>query len=371
MKSEALVILSPGFAANEDDTVCLTPMQTVVRALQAQYPSVQVIIITFQYPFKTRAYTWHNVKVFSLGGKDWGKGFRLITWGWAVWRFSRLNKLYHIKGILTFWLGECALVGDYLSRTYRVKHFIWLLGQDARPGNRFFNRIQPKADNLIALSDFLHDTFSKNYHIDPRHTIPLGVNPRLYGKAAENRTIDLMAAGSLIPLKQYDVFVETVRYLTYFIPNISAVICGKGPEHHRLQELINDYDLRNNIQLLGEVPHNEVIGLMQQSRVFLHPSCYEGFGSVITEALYAGAHVVSFYSPMHAIAAHHHVVDRIPTMQQKVLRLLKDETLDHEPVLLFSADDIAKRVMSLYEQTPMITLLRSRAIHSKDKVLSK
>lgn len=371
MKSEALVILSPGFAANEDDTVCLTPMQTVVRALQEQYPSVQVIIITFQYPFKTRAYTWYKVKIFSLGGKDWGKGFRLITWSRAVWRFSQLNKLYHIKGILSFWLGECALVGDYLCRTYGVKHFIWLLGQDARPGNRFFNRIQPKADNLIALSDFLHDTFSKNYDVNPRYTIPLGINPHLYGKPPQRRTIDLLGVGSLIPLKQYEVFAETVRYLAYFMPNINAVICGKGPERQGLQQLINDYGLQNNIRLLGEVPHEEVIGLMQQSRILLHPSCYEGFGSVIMEALYAGAHVVSFHSPLHIIAAHHHVVDHIPAMQQKALQLLKDTALDHEPVLLFSADDIANRVMSLYEQTSIITLLRSRAIHLEDKVLSK
>ena len=37
---------------------------------------------------------------------------------------------------------------------------------------------------------------------------------------------------------------------------------------------------------------------MQRSRVFLHPSSYEGFSGVCLEAIYAGARVISFTRPM-------------------------------------------------------------------------
>ena len=45
-----LIILSPGFAANEEDTTCLPPQQVFVKALNRNFPSLQIIILAFQYP---------------------------------------------------------------------------------------------------------------------------------------------------------------------------------------------------------------------------------------------------------------------------------------------------------------------------------
>lgn len=349
MKPEALVILTPGFAANEADTTCLPPQQIFVKALKQAYPNVHLIILTFHYPFRKDHYNWFGCEVVSFNGKDWGKGFRLNTWI-KVWKkLGILKRQYNLLGILSFWLGECAFVGQRFSKRHGLKHHIWLLGQDAKAGNRFFKRTKPDGGNLIALSDFVADSFAGSYGIRPQHTIPVGIDVGLFDNPPVERDIDILGAGSLIPLKQYHLLIETVRLAKLYFPKIRVAICGKGPEEERLKQLIWQYQLENNISMFGEVAHNEVIKLMQRSRIFLHPSSYEGFGAVIAEALYAGAKVVSFCRPMNGEIEHHYVVNNMDELQKRIIELLKRKNIGHQPVLLYSAPQIAQQMMELYK----------------------
>ena len=79
---------------------------------------------------------------------------------------------------------------------------------------------------------------------------------------------------------------------------VKAVLIGEGPERMKLQSLITALGLQSNISLTGELSHPEVLQWMQRTKIFLHPSSYEGFGVVCIEALHAGAHVISFVKPM-------------------------------------------------------------------------
>ncbi|MGZ3939768.1 MAG: hypothetical protein ACXVLT_14245, partial [Flavisolibacter sp.] len=71
-KQKVFVILSPGFAASESDTVCLPMQQAFVRSLSKTYTDVNVIILAFHYPFVRRSYSWFDVSVRSFNGKNKG-----------------------------------------------------------------------------------------------------------------------------------------------------------------------------------------------------------------------------------------------------------------------------------------------------------
>jgi hypothetical protein len=143
------------FPANEADSTCITPLQIFVKALQQNYPGIKIIVLTFQYPFVTKNYKWNNVNVIAFGGKGKGKLFRLMVW-FRVWqRLKKLNRQYHIKGLLSFWLNECAFIGSKFARSKNLKHYCWLLGQDAKAGNGYVPRLNMKGDELIAISDFI------------------------------------------------------------------------------------------------------------------------------------------------------------------------------------------------------------------------
>lgn len=183
----------------------------------------------------------------------------------------------------------------------------------------------------------------------PKHMIPNGVVTEMFDKTTAERDIDILGAGSLIPLKQYDLFIELIKKVCNRLPEIRVAICGKGPEEKRLKALIKEYGLEANISLLGEIPHQQVLQRMQRSKVFLHTSRYEGFSSVCLEALYAGAHVVSFCNPLTENVDHWYVVGNKEEMLNKIIAVLLNEHIEFEPVLAFSMDESAKSLMRLFQ----------------------
>jgi len=196
---------------------------------------------------------------------------------------------------------------------------------------------------------FLANQFYQNYHIKPVIVIPNGIDVGLFGKEDVERHIDVFAAGSLIPLKQYSVFVEVIKLITDKLPQARAMLCGKGPEEEMLRSQINISGIENNLQLGGEKKHLEVLHLMQQSKIFLHTSNYEGFSTVCLEALYAGAHVISFIRPMEKDIDRWHIVQTKEEMAAKALELLLNPGTEYVPSLPYSMDDIARSVMKLFE----------------------
>lgn len=355
-KLKTLVILTPGFPANEEDSTCVPPQQIFVKALKEVNPEINIIVITFQYPFFSREYDWNGIKVISFGNSRNSRFLRLFT-GLRVRRALRkLNEGYELIGLLSFWLGKCALIGSRFATKYHLKHFCWILGQDAKAGNKYFNRIKPKGESLIALSDFIVREFYKNYGIKPAYVIPVGIDMSLFGATIDKRDIDVLGVGSLIPLKQYPIFIEVINDLKGSFPDIKAVICGDGPGRKQLSIMVRNMHLVDNISLVGRLPHKEVLTEMQHSKVFLHTSNYEGFGAVCLEALYAGAHVVSFVSPMDMNIPNWHIAADKADMTETVKNILLDQGRGHYPVLPYSIQANAKTAIKLFDHNEQATV---------------
>jgi glycosyltransferase involved in cell wall biosynthesis len=343
-----LVILSPGFPSDEADTPCLPAQQVFLKAVNRNYPDLRVAVISFEYPFRRDDYRWFGNSVMAVGGWKNGWANKLHTC-FTVWKIlNKLQRDNEVIGLLSFWLGGCALVGKYYAKWKGLCHHIWLLGQDARPGNRFVQLVRPAEKELIAMSAFLANEFFRNYGIRPAHIIPNGVDPSLYGPAPAVRDIDVLGVGSLIPLKQYELFVAVLHRLALTMPGIRAVLCGKGPERDRLTELIEQKGLQSNIELVGELPHAEAIGLMQRTKILLHPSSYEGFSTVCLEALYAGARVISFCDPVGSPVVNWDIVAGEEEMTARTLSLLRDPQLRFSPTQIYTMDDSARQMIRLF-----------------------
>lgn len=354
--AKTLILLTPGFAENEADTTCIPSHQNMVKALNRCYPHLRVIVLALHYPFTAGTYEWHGNTVISLGGKNCRR-FKWLRVLWKGWRqLKQLRKDNNVIGILSCWCGECSLLGKYFSVRHRVKHYTWILGQDARARNRrMVKLIRPAPEMLIALSDFVVEEFNRNHHVRPQHIVPWGIDTSAFSPDGATVDIDVIGVGNLIPLKQYDVFIEVIGILKQQLPGIRTIICGKGVEQARLQALVEKLGLQDNVKLYGEQPHSEVLRLMQRSRLLLHTSSYEGFGGVMAEALYAGAQVVSFVKPMAAsIPRWHHAKDK-EDMAAKALELLQRPPADRTPVLPYTIEDCASRIMQLYGYTEAIT----------------
>jgi glycosyltransferase involved in cell wall biosynthesis len=346
-KQQTLILLTPGFAKDESDDF-IPVLQLFVKNLKKLYPDLHIIILAFQYPYCTGDYMLHGARVISFNGWNKRKAYRLLVWAKVWFTLTRLVREYQVLGLLSFWFGDCAFIGTFFGRRHRLKHFSWFMGQDARAGNKFFSWIRPRADNLIVLSDALAGEIYRNYALKPRHRIPFGVDPAIFPGEPGLRNIDILGAGSLIPLKRYDLFLDVIQQLVAAFPNLKVVLCGQGPEKDALVRRIEKAQLQDHVTLMDEVPHAQVLALMQQSKIFMHTSAYEGFAAVCAEALYAGAQVVSFCQPIHQPIPQWHIVHSEKALVNQLALLLGDKNLPHERVLPFTMAGACANIMALF-----------------------
>jgi glycosyltransferase involved in cell wall biosynthesis len=345
---KTLVILTPGFPKDETDSTCLPMQQQLVKALKTNNPRLNIVVLAFQYPYHTQKYDWFDIKVIPFNGRNKGGLSRLLLRRKITDALKTIHSGISITGLLSFWYGECAVVGHQFADKYALKHFCWILGQDAKKENKYPGRARLKRGELIALSDFLQVEFTRNHGIEPGHLIPAGIDIKQFDTIKKDKDIDILGVGSLIPLKRFDLFIEIVGDIKKKLPGLQAIIAGDGPEKEKLQRFITESGLENSIAIKGEIPYPDVLQLMQRSKLLLHPSSYEGFSGVCLESLFAGAHVISFCKAMNGEIEQWHIVSSKESMTQKALSILENPSTPYHSVLFYSMNEVAKKMTELF-----------------------
>ncbi len=112
---------------------------------------------------------------------------------------------------------------------------------------------------------------------------------------------DIIFAGRLIREKHVDILIRAISIIAEQKPDIRCLIVGDGPERERLRMLVEQLNLYDQVRMIGFLErHEDLIALMQASKVFALPSVREGFGIVVLEAYAAGIPVVTIDHPMNA-----------------------------------------------------------------------
>jgi glycosyltransferase involved in cell wall biosynthesis len=347
-EKKTFIILSPGFPENEADSTCLPLQQSFIRTLKDLYPHLEIVILSFQHPYHKIKYKWFGMEVIPFSGRNRGGLTRLLLRKRINATLKEIHATNKITGLLSFWCNECAWIGKHFGDKHGIKHYCWILGQDAKKENKYPQQLKPKPEELVALSDFLRDEFEKNNGIRPFNLIPPGIDTKQFQPLPAERDIDILAAGSLIPLKQYDIFLQVVAEVKKQVPLVKAVLIGDGPERMELQALIKKLGLQSTVSFTGELPHTEVLQWMQRTKIFLHTSSYEGFGVVCIEALHAAAQVISFVKPMYADIQNWHIAANKEDIIQKVLMILKNPVSEYDRVTPYTIEDSVKKMMQLF-----------------------
>ncbi|MET9790092.1 glycosyltransferase family 4 protein [Streptomyces canus] len=113
--------------------------------------------------------------------------------------------------------------------------------------------------------------------------------------AADGSAKVVVAAGRLVPVKRYDLLVEAFAAVAAEHPDWQLRIYGKGDEHDRLRQLINDLGLWNNVFLMGAAAPMEAEWV--KGSIGVAASDFEPFGMTIVEAMRCGLPVVSTDCP--------------------------------------------------------------------------
>ena len=343
------MILTPGFPTDEADTTCLPAFQQFALSVKNLYPAYQLIVLTFQYPFEKKEYNWHGIRVIALGGSNRPFLNRFFIWINAYNTLRKIKRENVVAGLLSLWLTECALVGKMFSKLNKVKHYMWLIGQDAKKSNQYIKRLRPKGSEIIAMSDFLREEFSKNHKEVPFMIAENGIVESAFPPFnSGERPIDILGVGSLIALKNYSLFIEIVSELKKRLPGLQVVIAGAGEEEARLKAQVNTLGLQHTIRFAGLLPHAAVFELMNTSKVFLHTSQYEGNSTVLMEALYSGCYTFSTCPLSNAQTKHLSVLKTKDEFVAALLAQFQKPEQEYEHVVFNTMDASAKKIMELF-----------------------
>ena len=282
-----LLLITPGFPKNEDDSTCVPPLQVYLHALRKSRPELNIAVIATDYPYTPHPYEWHGIPVFPCNGRN--RQWRmLITWSRVRKYVDQLVRHGPVKTLHSLWLGHAAMVGMQMAARTDARHVLTLMGRDARDGAAWWRRLKQKPIS-VCLSERHGAAFNAMSGSQPDAIIPWGIDPL----AATNvsRDIDLLFVGSFSAVKRPMDFVmlaggsSTDRI-------IRCAMVGDGPLRGDIQRAIGRLPSAQ-IELVGQVDRNEVLDRMHRSRVLVHTSEYESQGFVFDEALQCGMSIVS------------------------------------------------------------------------------
>jgi hypothetical protein len=191
-----MLFLAPGLPKNEDDFICIPPIQEFLIRFQQAYPVVRISVIPFQYPYHKKYYRWNGVKILPLGGKN-STAQKPLLWLKAVVTANKLQRLKSFDVIHPQWLGECAMIGNIFSRKFNRRHICTLMGQDVKKSNRYLRISRNTSVKIIILSKNQSEKFSDLTNRKVDETIHRGIDDKRFENSG--RDIDLLAVGSLIP----------------------------------------------------------------------------------------------------------------------------------------------------------------------------
>lgn len=95
----------------------------------------------------------------------------------------------------------------------------------------------------------------------------------------------ILCVGSFIKRKGQEYLVRAVEKIKKEIPRFKCLLIGCGENYKRIQDLVRELDLENEMELWGQRPHEEVLWTMSWCDVFALPSWNEPQGTVYGEAM--------------------------------------------------------------------------------------
>lgn len=99
----------------------------------------------------------------------------------------------------------------------------------------------------------------------------------------------------IINHKGQDLLVEALSNLkdkNKLPHNLVLDFIGEGKDMQRLEVMVKEKKLQNNIHFLGQKDRNYVYAHLKDYNLFVQPSRYEGFGLTVAEAMMAGIPVL-------------------------------------------------------------------------------
>lgn len=216
-------------------------------------------------------------------------------------RENILNKKYDKE--IAFKDGFCGLFVGYGDSKEKIQwlHADYLKHDDLKNYRNLFKKIYNKFTTIVAISKPVGNNFNAIYG-QKEKTISIYnyVNTKKIISRSLERTvslsdkkINLISVGRFHPMKGYLRLIEVIKKLKEddLFNDCHLTLIGDGPEYVKAKDLINEFKLNNEIELLGKITNP--FPYVKEADLFIMSSVYEPFGLTVIEALVLGVPILS------------------------------------------------------------------------------
>jgi len=281
----------------------LVERNVIVKVVCSHYEGIQreekwgsIEIFRYRYiiPESHQQLTYEGGILAALGKNHWNKvliPFFMLSFLLKGLRVGKSCDLIHAHWTVS---GLIAL----LVRKWHKKPIVLTVhGSDINALNKKFllklvNRfILSKVDNIIAVSPALKEKVIEMGILQEKlWYIPNGVDTDEFYPAPIESPVPkrILWVGRMSKEKGLPILIKAMKEILKEIPQAQLTLVGDGPERGVIDQMIEDYQLKDHIHLEGFQSHMEISRYFRNSHIFVLPSIREGFPLVTLEALASG-----------------------------------------------------------------------------------
>ncbi|MGA2675391.1 MAG: glycosyltransferase family 4 protein [Methanobacterium sp.] len=188
----------------------------------------------------------------------------------------------------------------FLKKIYKTPYINTVHGEEFYLSKRYNTLFALKwlinnSFKTITNSTATKDSYSRlDLNEDKFQVIPFGVDINFFkplNTPKNEEVFQILSVGYLIERKGFKYLIKAVKKVLKEYNNVTLKIIGSGPLKNKLQYLITELKLVNQVKLIGNVSDNELLHLYNSSDLFILPSITdtqgntEGLGVVLLEAM--------------------------------------------------------------------------------------
>ncbi|CAB4857311.1 unannotated protein [freshwater metagenome] len=169
--------------------------------------------------------------------------------------------------------------------------------------------------------------------------VPPGISPSFCPGGVRSESPMVVAVGRLAPVKRFDLLIKYFAEVREAVPSATFVLIGEGHLRTDLEDLIQHYEAKEWITLVGRVSDSELVDLYRKAWLVTSVSLREGWGMSLTEAAACGTPSVAT-----DIAGH------------------RDAVMDGVSGILVDEEHVARTMIEVLNDAQRLSQLRSGAL---------
>ncbi|MEZ4970191.1 MAG: glycosyltransferase family 4 protein [Flavobacteriaceae bacterium] len=243
---------------------------------------------------------------------------------------SRENKIQLLIGFMTTanilaiisskFLGIPVIISERNNPSMEITSKMW------KTLRKYLYRL---ANYVVVQTKPIKDYYIKTVKEDNLIIIPNPLIINLPSKQISNDNI-ILNVGRLSPQKAQDILIRAFALTQN--KDWKLFIVGEGENRGKLEKLINQLNLKEQVKLIGQI--NDITQIYAQAKIFAFSSIYEGFPNALIEAMYCGLPCISTNCPTgpgelinDGVNGFLSPVNEIETFAFKLNTLMHNETL--------------------------------------------